>query len=319
VSAITPSPAPSAALSRLTTIAALLSLAVVGAASQCGPCKPVTAEDLRKQSTTLQRADKEGYLRVGIQDGLPLMSKQDPGSGRWSGFDAEIARFLATELGYTQPDEVRFIPLTTEQRISALQGDEVDIVVADFTITEERRKHVRFAGPYLITTPEVMIRAADRDKIRSIDDLREKKVCTTGGSTSAKVLEKLKIPFSPVTRGRDCAQMVLDGTADAQCTDEVVIAGFVHEHPTELYLLNLPFTDTDTEPLGVGIQHEDEALEKLIGQILRKQWELRDKSQWQAAYNASLGQALGTRRQPQPQNVPDPNACEKAALGRRRD
>lgn len=321
----TPSPKLSPVRSGLTTIAVLFSVLLVGAAARCGPSTPLTPETLRKESTTIQRADQEGFLRIGIQDGLPLMSEYQEGTGRWIGFDAEIARMLAHELGFTRPEELKFIKITTSDRIPALQGGEVDILVADFTINEERCKYVGCAGPYLITTPEVMIRAADRERIKTIDDLRKVKVCTTGGSTSAKILEKHNIAHSLMTAGQDCADGVRDGTFDAQCTDEVVIAGFVHRFPNELFLLDLPLSDTDTERLGVGVPPEDEALEDLIGHFLKKQWELGEKSLWQAAYNSTLGPALGHKRQPSPVDVPevvDPDvkaaAYRTSTLGRRR-
>lgn len=284
------------ARSRLTTIAVLLSVLLVAAAAQCRPSTGPTVKDYRQQSTTLARADKERVLRIGVQENLPLMSEFDPVGKRWSGFEVEIARFLAHELGFTRPENLQFVPLTTEKRISALQAGEVHLVIADFTITDERRKFVRFAGPYFVSTPEVMIRKADLDKIKTIDDLKMVKVCTTGGSTSAKVLEKYNVPHSLLTRGLDCADGVRAGTYDAHCTDDVIISAGVHRSPDEFAKVDLPFSDT--EPLGVGIPLDDPYLEGLVAHYLRKQLALGSKSQWQAAYNSTLAVAMGPKAQP---------------------
>lgn len=224
------------------------------------------------------------------------MSTRDPATGTYRGFDVEIAKLLAHKLGFTRPEDYDFVPLTTEERISALQSGEVHLVVADFTMTEERRKFVRFAGPYLLTTPEIMIRKEDRDRIKTIDDLKNVKVCTTGGSTSSQVLTKHGVKHSLLTRGVECAEGVRNGTYDAHCTDDVVIAGFVHQYPDDLLKVNMPFSDT--EPLGVGIPLNDMHLETLVAHFLRKERELGAKSQWQAAYNTYLGPVLGPAVQP---------------------
>jgi glutamate transport system substrate-binding protein len=140
-----------------------------------------------------------------------------------------------------------------------------------------------------------MIRKEDRDKIKTIDDLKALKVCTTGGSTSSEVLSKYKVLHSLLTTGAECADGVRNKTYDAHCTDDVAIAGRVHRFP-EFAKVDMPFSDT--EPLGVGVPLDDPYLESLVAHYLRKQLELGDRSQWQAAYDANLKVVLGAKRQP---------------------
>jgi glutamate transport system substrate-binding protein len=282
--------------SRATSIAALLTVLLVAAAAQCRPSTGPTVKEYRDKSATLASADKERRLRIGVQASAPLVSEYDAATDKWAGFDVEIARYLAYQLGFTEPENLQFVPLTTEERISALQAGEVHLVVADFTITDERRKFVRFAGPYFVSTPEIMIRKSDVGKIKTIDDLKRVNVCTTGGSTSAQVLSKHGVTHSLRTEGAECADGLLSQQFDAHCTDEVVIAGWVHRQPNELALVNMPFADT--EPLGVGIPLNDPYLEGLIAHYLSKQLALGSKSQWQIAYNDTLGRALGPKTQP---------------------
>jgi glutamate transport system substrate-binding protein len=292
----------SPARSRLTTIAVLLSVLIVAAAAQCRPAAGPTVQEYRSKSPTLQRADQSRVLRIGVTEDYPLMSiydrdSTDKESNRWSGFDVSIARMLAGELGFAQPENVEFVPITTDKRVLALQEGSVHLVVADFTMTDERRKTIRFAGPYLLTTPEVMIRKADVQNIRNIDDLKKVKVCTTGGSTTADMLEREHINHTKLARGAECAEGVEQNIYDAHCTDEVVIAGFIQRSPDKFAKVDMPFTQT--EPLGIGIPLDDPYLEALVAHILRKQLALGQRSEWQAAYTANLLGPLGKKSQPQ--------------------
>ncbi|WP_117215221.1 transporter substrate-binding domain-containing protein [Allorhizocola rhizosphaerae] len=284
----------SATRSRLTTLSAFLSVALIAASAACVPTGP-TVDEYRAKSPTLAKADRERVLRIGVQDQLPLMSEHDQATDKWTGFEVQIATLLAHQLGFTRPESYQFIRLTTEKRISALQSGEVHLVVADFTVTDERRKLVRFAGPYFLTTPEIMIRRTDQDKIKTIDQLKQVKVCTTGGSTSAEVLTKYGVPHSLLAKGAECAEGVRNGTYDAHCTDDVAIAGRVHRFP-EFAKVDMPFSDT--EPLGVGLPLDDPYLEGLVAHYLKKQLDLGDRSQWQAAYDANLQVVLGPKQQP---------------------
>ncbi len=285
----------SATRSLLTTLSAFLSVALIAASAACVPQGP-TVDDYRAKSPTLAKADRERVLRIGVQADLPLMSERDDATGKWSGFEVQLATLLAQQLGFTRPESYQFVPLTTEKRISSLQSGDVHLVVADFSVTDERRKLVRFAGPYFLTTPEIMIRRADQDKIKTIDQLKQAKVCTTGGSTSSQVLTKYGVPHSLLATGAECAKGVADGTYDVHCTDDVAIAGRVHRAPDLLLKVDMPFSDT--EPLGVGLPLDDPFLEGLVAHYLGKQLELGSRSQWQAAYDATLQVVLGPKQQP---------------------
>ena len=98
--------------------------------------------------------------------------------------------------------------MTTEDRIPALQGGVVDLVVSSFSMTEEREKLVSFAGPYFVTTQEVMVPTRLKDKIRTIEDLREPayKVCTSGGSTTEAELAKHEVKALVVKEVGDCVK-----------------------------------------------------------------------------------------------------------------
>ena len=114
------------------------------------------------------------------QPGLGLKEGSDN-----TGFDVEVARYVAKELGYTN---VEFKESPSAQRETLLQSDQVKMIFATYSITDDRKQKVSFGGPYFIAGQDLLVRADNTD-ITGPDSLNGKKLCSVTGSTSA---EKIK-------------------------------------------------------------------------------------------------------------------------------
>lgn len=290
---------PSRARTLISSVAVLLTIALLGTAASCTKEESTAsvAEYLKKSHIYGKKK-----LRIGVMHDQPLMSYREE-DGSYTGFDTDIARLIADGLGYSHEEEIEWVNVTVEGRIADLQGDTVDLVVASFTINDERSKLVSFAGPYFVTTQETLIRTADKNKIRTLDDLKTHSVCVTGGSTSFRNLQALGITPHPLETDEECVEGVRKGIYDAASTDETVLAGFRYKYGDELTIVNMPFGDS--EPLGIGVPLEDHWLKDVIGHILLKNYQQHENSRWQAAYNSTLGKALGRKTQPAPLKVPE--------------
>ncbi|MER7891916.1 transporter substrate-binding domain-containing protein [Micromonospora sp. NPDC094482] len=287
-----------------TTLAVALTLTLAAAAgcdSRQEPDLPSVQEKLRE--THIYGQTK---LRIGVATNEPMMGELR--NGVHVGFDVEIARYIAASLGYEGDQRLEFVSVSTEDRIPALQGGTVDLVVSSFSITEERKKLVSFAGPYFVTTQEAMVPTRLKDKIRTIEDLRDPKykVCTSGGSTTEAELEKHQVRALVVKDVGDCVEGIRAGRYDAVSSDEAILAGFLARFPTEFEIVDMPFGTS--ELLGVGVPIGDPALRDLVAFFLDKSYRQgRDgqASPWQTAYNRTLGPWLpAEKRQPQPLEVP---------------
>jgi glutamate transport system substrate-binding protein len=249
----------------------------------------------------------QSRLRIGVAKFEPLMSVFE--DGEFVGFDIEIARYIAASLGYAGDDRIEFVQLATEDRIPALQSGRVDIVVSSFSMTEEREKLVSFAGPYFVTTQEVLIPVRMRDRIRTIEDLRrpEHRICASGGSTSEAELARHRIEVRVVKTVEDCVRGIREGRYDAVSSDETILAGFLSRYPTEFQIVDMPFGTS--EQLGIGVSITDPALRDLISFFLYKSYlagRSGQTSPWLAAYHKTLGPWLGAdREQPPPLRVPN--------------
>ncbi|GIG85184.1 transporter substrate-binding domain-containing protein [Plantactinospora endophytica] len=289
-----------------TTMAVVLTLllaAGAGCDSQRGPEPPSVQEKLKQSHIYGQ-----SKLRIGVATFEPLMGVLDD-NGKYIGFDIDIARYLAASLGYAGDERIEFVRLATEDRIPALQSGQVDIVVSSFSITEERQKLVSFAGPYFVTTQEVMIPVRLKSEIRTIEDLRRPglRICVGGGSTTEAELEKHEVRTLVVKNVRDCVQGIIDNRYDAVSSDETILAGFRSQHPTQFEIVDMPFGTS--EQLGVGVPISDPALRDLVAFFLQKSYQDGRNgrtSPWLSAYHRNLGPWLGPdRQQPPPLNVPD--------------
>ncbi|MEH0822977.1 MULTISPECIES: transporter substrate-binding domain-containing protein [unclassified Micromonospora] len=287
-----------------TTLAVALTLTLAAAAgcdNRQDPPLPSVLDKLRES-----HIDGQPKIRVGVAATEPLMGELR--NGTYVGFDIEIARYIAASLGYEGDQRIEFVSLATEDRIPALQGGVVDLVVSSFSITEERKKQIGFAGPYFVTTQEVMVPNRLKDKIRTIEDLRDPtyKICTSGGSTTEAELEKHQVKALVVKRVGDCVKGIREGRYDAVSSDETILAGFLSQYPTEFEIVDMPFGTSET--LGIGVPIGDPALRDLVAFFLDKSYQQGRSgisSPWLTAYNRTLGPWMkGPKAQPQPLDVP---------------
>jgi general L-amino acid transport system substrate-binding protein len=88
------------------------------------------------RSPTLEAVKRAGFVRCGVSQGQPGFSNPDA-QGRWSGIDVEFCRALAAAI-FDNPDAVRFVPLNSKERFTALQAGEVDLLSRNTTWTLQR-------------------------------------------------------------------------------------------------------------------------------------------------------------------------------------
>ncbi len=136
---------------------------------------------------TLQDVKRRGKLIAGVKTDYPPLGFLDK-NGVNEGFDIDIAKAIAKEL-FGNEEAVQFVPVTSGDRIAFLTSKKIDIVVATFTITEERKKEVDFSSPYFITGQLILVRGDS--KITKYQDLAGKKVATVRGSTGDIAIKEL--------------------------------------------------------------------------------------------------------------------------------
>src|SRR6185436_10019981 len=129
-----------------------------------------------------------GRLIVGLDIGSNLFSFRDPITGEITGFDVDIAGEVARDI-FGTPSQVEYRILSSADRVTALQNNQVDIVVKTMSITCERKKLVNFSTEYLSANQRIL---APRDStISQAGDLSGKRVCAVKGTTSLQRIQEI--------------------------------------------------------------------------------------------------------------------------------
>ena len=235
------------------------------------------------EGTTMARLNQAGTVTVGTKFDQPLFGLKNL-EGKPEGFDVEIAKLIAGELGIAA-DKVNFIESVSANREPFIQQDKVDFVVATYTINDKRKQVVDFAGPYYFAGQDIMVAKGNPEAIAGPDDLAGKKVCSVTGSTPAENI-RTNYPDAQLTEFdvySKCAEALKNGHVQAVTTDNVILLGLISQDPDAFELVGKPFTE---EPYGIGLKKGDTAFRGFINDTLDK---LYQDGRWQAAWDATAG------------------------------
>ncbi|MET9508126.1 glutamate ABC transporter substrate-binding protein [Streptomyces flavidovirens] len=242
------------------------------------------AKDFRLPgSSTWQKAKRRGRLVVGAKEDQPYMGEKDPATGVYSGFDIEIAKMVSASLGFG-PKTIQFRTIASANRETALQNGQIDYYVGTYTINDNRKKLVGFAGPYYMAGQSLLVRTDEND-INGPQDLDGKRVCSAAGSTPFQRIEAdhPKADLVAYDTYSVCVDNLLTFQVDAVTTDDTILMGYAAKVPDELKVVGKPFSE---EPYGIGVPRADNALRFAIDDALAAHEKNGD---WQRAYDATLG------------------------------
>ena len=247
-------------------------------------------------------ADESGKIRIGIKFDQPGLGFKK--SGTYVGFDVDVAKYVAKKLGYSE-DEIVWKEAPSKQREAMLQNGDVDMILATYSITDERKNAVSFAGPYFVAGQDLLVRKDDHS-INGPEDLNGKRLCSVTGSTSAAtVKEKFasEVQLMEQPGYAECATALFSGIVDAVTTDDIILAGLASASRGKLRVVGKPFTQ---EYYGVGFKKGDTALAKKINAAITEM--IKDGS-WERAI---ADNTEGTSYTPNAEyNPPKPTEGEK--------
>ncbi|MER7752957.1 glutamate ABC transporter substrate-binding protein [Kitasatospora sp. NPDC097643] len=237
--------------------------------------------DVKIDSQILAEAKKRGQLIIGAKADQPFLGFEDVASGDRSGFDIEIAKMIAADLGFT-PQQIKWQTLVSSQREPAISKGQIDFYVGTYSINDERKKTVSFAGPYYIAGQDLLVKN-DNTAITGPDSVNGKNVCTATGSTSIKNIQQYNPKITQFDTYSACVEKLLAGEVDAVTTDDAILKGYASKFAGKLKVVGKPFTK---ENYGVGLNKDDAALRGAINDALKAH---QDNGDWKKAYDATLG------------------------------
>ncbi|MER8000973.1 glutamate ABC transporter substrate-binding protein [Streptomyces sp. NPDC095613] len=229
----------------------------------------------------------DGKITIGIKFDQPGLGLKKP-DGTFAGFDVDVATYVAKELGYEAKD-IEWKQTPSAERENMIANGDVKFVVASYSINDERKQKVDFAGPYFVAHQDLLVRAND-NSITKAEDLNSKKLCSVTGSTPAQnVKEKLapKADLQNYGGYSECLGGLENKAVDAITTDDSILAGYASqkEHQGKFKLAGLKLSD---ENYGIGLKKGDTDLQSKINKALEK---MESDGSWEKAVKANFGPA----------------------------
>ena len=275
---------------RITRLAATLgALTMALAVAACGG----DGDDAGSGNTAsgiVGKAEKDKKLVIGVkadQPGLGLQTGQT-----YEGFDIEIGKIIAKGLGVDESG-ITWKTTVSANREPFIQQGQVDIVVATYTINDERKQKVAFAGPYYVAGQDLLVRT-DSD-IAGPENLAGKKVCSVSGSTPAKRIkeEYPQAQLQEFDAYSKCVVALAGKQVDAVTTDDIILAGYAAQpnYSGQFKVVGKTFSE---EPYGIGLKKDDKSSCEKINEILKS-------AATDGSYKAAWDKTLGSSGKPAPE------------------
>ncbi|MCO7521098.1 MULTISPECIES: transporter substrate-binding domain-containing protein [unclassified Pseudomonas] len=208
-------------------LAPLLGLALLAGCNQSEePAKPAAASPASSYLETIKARDK---LIVGVFTDKPPFGFVDE-SGRYVGFDTDIGRRFAKDL-LGDENKVEFVAVEPASRIPFLQSDKVDLILANMTVTPERKEVVDFTNPNLRVAVQALV--ADGSPVRKLDELADKTIIVTTGTTADIWLSKTHPEWKLLKfeKNTESLAALANGRGDAYAQDNLILFSWAKQNP----------------------------------------------------------------------------------------
>jgi ABC-type amino acid transport substrate-binding protein len=237
--------------------------------------------------STLGKIQEAGEIKIGVKFDVPPFGFKNPQTNEVEGFDVDIGRFIAEELGV----EPNYIEAISDNRIPFLERGTADLILSTMTINAERDMEIDFSEPYYIARGRILVpKGSD---IKGLEDLAGNGVCTALGSTYEETIreEAPDADLKLVDTYSECLELLQNEAIDAISTDDVILTGMIIQDDS-LEMVGDPLT---TEPYGVGIKDGDKQLKDFVDGVLKK---VEDDGRWDETYQKWVGRHIGREERP---------------------
>lgn len=260
--------------------------------------EPTVAEDVEFEAgTTMADLAEAGTITIGTKFDQPLFGLRGP-DGTPVGFDVEIGKIIAAELGIAEGD-IEWTETISANREPFIENGDVDLVIATYTINDARKEVISFAGPYYEAGQDLLVSSGNPEGIEGPEYFTENPdavVCTVSGSTSEANIGEYTSNIITAAGYGDCLEPLRTGAAVAVTTDNVILAGLADSSDGEFEVVNAPFTE---EPYGIGLALDDTEFRTWINDVLEASYE---DGRWDDAWESTAGAVL---------DLPEPPAVDR--------
>jgi glutamate/aspartate transport system substrate-binding protein len=232
-----------------------------------------TAAAPSERIDTLKRIKDTGAITIGVREAsvpFSYIDAQKQPQGYSIDLCLKIADAIKTELKMPRLD-VRFLPVTSSNRIGMVKSGKVDLECGSTTNTRDRQKDVAFS--YTTFVAGIKMLARKSSNINSVEDLRGKTVVVTKGTTSETMLKQLnedrvlKLEILETKDHNESFADIADGKAVAFPMDDVLLYGLISKaaKPDDFAVVGKYLS---VEPYGIMMRKDEPAFERLVDRTL---------------------------------------------------
>lgn len=232
--------------------------------SGCGSDKPAQGAQ-GGDSAGIKAIKDRGVLKVGVKVDVPKFGFKDPQTNQIDGMEIDLARAIAKKvLGDASKVEVQGV--TAKTRGPLLDNGEVDLVIATFTITDERKKSYNFSEPYFTDGVGMMVKKSSG--MEALKDMNGKKIGVAQSATSRKALQAeadkvgAKVQFLEFGTYPEIKTALDSGRVDVFSVDGSILSGYLDDSTVILKDRYAP------QQYGVASKKDNTALAKVVDETI---------------------------------------------------
>lgn len=206
----------------------ILSLAVTG----CGSSSSGTTAKSDGVAPDIKAIKDRGVLKIGVKVDVPKFGFKDPQSGKIDGFEIDLARAIAKKV-LGDETKIDLQGVTAKTRGPLLDNGDIDLVIATFTITEERKQSYNFSDAYFTDGVALMVKKASG--IQSLKDLDGKKIGVAQSATSKQAIQTeadklgIKVSFLEFGTYPELKTALDAGRIDCFSVDGAILLGYLDD------------------------------------------------------------------------------------------
>lgn len=181
----------------------------------------------KAQAGSLESIKESGKIRIGVFSDKPPFGYVDA-NGVNQGYDVAVAKRLAKDL-LGDENKIEFVLVEAASRVEYLESNKVDVILANFTVTEERKQRVDFADPYMKVALGVV---SKEGAITDVEQLKGKKLIVNKGTTAELYFAENHpdIELLKYEQNSEAFQALKDGRGDALAHDNTLLFAWAREN-----------------------------------------------------------------------------------------
>lgn len=173
---------------------------------------------------TIDEIKKSGEITIGVFGDKKPFGYMDE-KGQFKGYDIALGDRIAKELGV----KVKYVPVEAASRVEYLNANKIDLLLANFTITDERKEQVDFALPYMKVSLGVV---SPKGAITDVSQLKDKTLIISKGTTADTYFTEKhpEVKLQKYDQYAEAYSALLDGRGDAMSTDNTEVLAWALEN-----------------------------------------------------------------------------------------